>query len=335
MGREGTSSDPAFLAAYGEAVVARREELGMDRKVLAERSGISYSYLSAIESGQKVPSGTYQTMLANGLELSPADLLARANGALRDRDALHDWAALSLDVRAARRPEVQHMEAFSEARSEDPGLFAYERVSRSSSGIVAELEALLPLLAPEDQDMVLGMVRRLAGTEPPPPRRPAEIGQKRYRGSAGRELRTEAYLRFWTMYLDALQHRGFDWGQGRTPEPRSYFTTPSPIKGSSLSASFARNRLLRHEMYINRGSREANIELLAELRDKRSVLENAYGASIEFEDPGRERRAVRIAEYRGGHISHADEYDEYVEWFIDRGVRMRRALDAYVAGVQG
>ena len=29
-----------------------------------------------------------------------------------------------------------------------------------------------------------------------------------------------------------------------------------------MSASFARNRKLRHELYINRGSRDANLELL-------------------------------------------------------------------------
>ncbi len=63
MAAERLSSDPAFLAAYGEAVQARRAEIGLDRKELAERSGISYSYLSAIESGQKLPSGSYQSML--------------------------------------------------------------------------------------------------------------------------------------------------------------------------------------------------------------------------------------------------------------------------------
>jgi len=83
------------------------------------------------------------------------------------------------------------------------------------------------------------------------------------------------------MYLDALDQRGLDWARGRRPEPRSYLTTPSPIKGTSLSASFARNRLLRHELYINRGSRTANIELLRELEARRDELEAAYGRPLE------------------------------------------------------
>ena len=324
-----TSSDPAFLAVYGEAVQARREEMGLDRKQLAERTGISYSYLSAIESGQKLPSGTYQTMLSMGLEITPAELLARANGAVRDMPAPQEHMELSRQSEAPRMMAAMALSMGSPqvARSEAP----LERF-RTPSGVMAELEELLPRLTPEDQDMVLGMVRRLAGSEPPPQRR--NIQDKSYQGSRGKGLRTEAYLRFWTMYLDALEEQGLDWGRGRRPEPRSYFTTPSPIRGSSLSVSFARNKLLRHEMYINRGSREANVELLNDLEAHRHVIENAYGAGLDFEDPGRERRAVRIAKYRDGHISHPDKFGEYIEWFVDHGIRMRRALEAYVREIQ-
>jgi len=172
------------------------------------------------------------------------------------------------------------------------------------------------------------MARRLAtGSERP---RRSSSG-RRHQGDSGRRLRTESYLQFWTSYVDTLNHRGLDWAHGRRPEPRSYFTTPSPIRGASLSASFARNRLLRHEMYINRGSRSANLELLRDLEAKRALIEKVYGHGLEFEDPGRERRAVRIAEYREGHISRNDEWGDYVDWFIDRGEAARRAIDAYLA----
>ena len=50
-------TDPAFLAAYGAVIRNHRGEQGLDRKELAERAGASYSYLSAIESGHKMPSG--------------------------------------------------------------------------------------------------------------------------------------------------------------------------------------------------------------------------------------------------------------------------------------
>ncbi len=82
---------------------------------------------------------------------------------------------------------------------------------------------------------------------------------------------------------------------------------------------------------MNRGSRTANLELLHELEANRSIVEKAYGHPLDFEDPGQERRAVRIAEYRDGHISHTHEFDEYIDWFIDRGASMRRAIEAYLS----
>jgi transcriptional regulator with XRE-family HTH domain len=331
MAPDQPSNDPAFLAAYGAAVRDVREERGLDRKELAASAGISYSYLSAIESGQKLPSATVQTVLATALETPASDLLARANGELHT-DPSEEVASNSM---AAPMP-VADMDStsFTAARlaprarriESDPGLYSEPGVS--ASGALAELQALIPSLSPEDAAMVVSMARRLAaGGEG----RGRSSSQRSYRGSSGRRLRTEAYLQFWTQYVDTLTLRQLDWAHGRRPEPRSYFTTPSPIRGASLSASFARNRLLRHEMYINRGSRSANLELLHALEANRALIEKTYGGPLEFEDPGRERRAVRIAEYREGHISRTDEWSDYIEWFIDRGTAARRAIDAYLA----
>jgi len=325
------ASDPAFLASYGAVIRQMREELGLDRKELAEAAGISYSYLSAIESGQKLPSATVQTSLAASLGVPASDLLARANGELevqpREREAFRavDAAMVRADMDPGEIAPAARMAAMPPrsmmAPSPEPGI--------SPSGALAELQLLVPSLSPEDAAMVVSMARRLAGD----PARQREPQARRYRGTSGRELRTEAYLRFWTMYIEELDRQGLDWAHGRRPEPRSYFTTPSPIRGASLSASFARNRLLRHEMYINRGSRSANLELLRELEANRDLIEAAYGHSLEFEDPGRERRAVRIAEYREGHISRSHEYDEYIAWFIDRGSRTRNAINTYLGAV--
>jgi len=306
MATQRSSSDPAFLAAFGDSVRLRREELGMDRRELSESAKISYSYLSAIESGQKLPSGTYQEMLAEALQLEPHDLLALANS---------EPSPLSDRIRPSGADDS--IDRFAAMTSRGV----------SASGAIAELDALATSLSPEDLSLVLSMARRLSvagGQERSRIRR-----EREYRGRSGRESRTEAYLRFWQMYFDAVDARGLDWVRGRTPEPRSYFTSPSPVRGSSISASFARNRLLRHELYINRGSREANLDLLHDLEAERDVLETAYGGSLEFEDPGRERRAVRVAEYREGHISRGDEFEEYVNWFIDRGISLRSALGGY------
>ncbi len=324
------SSDPAFLAAYGAVVRQVREEHGLDRKELASVADISYSYLSAIESGQKLPSVAVQDALAGALGVEASALLARANSEVETDPAL-PAAQPDMSVRGAMVvADASPMWAAPASRSVSPlarmtHSMPDHEPGISSAGALAELQALIPSLSSEDAAMVVSMARRLSGGSEPRSRTSSE---HRYRGSAGRALRTEMYLHFWTRYLEELESQGLDWGRGRRPEPRSYFPTPSPIRGASLSASFARNRLLRHELYVNRGSRTANLELLHELEANRGIIEKAYGFPLEFEDPGRERRAVRIAEYRDGHISRSHEYDEYIEWFIDRGARMRRALKA-------
>jgi transcriptional regulator with XRE-family HTH domain len=331
MAPEQFSSDPAFLAAYGAVVRHIREEHGLDRKELASVADISYSYLSAIESGQKLPSVAVQDALAGALGIEASALLARANGEV-GTDPVPPPHAVDMMMRSNKVvADASPMGAAPVSRLASP----LARVTLnapdhepgiSSAGALAELQSLIPSLSSEDAAMVVSMARRLSGGSEP---RGRSSSERRYRGNSGRALRTELYLHFWTRYLDELENRGLDWGQGRRAEPRSYFTTPSPIRGASLSASFARNRLLRHELYVNRGSRTANLELLHELEADRSIIEKAYGFPLEFEDPGRERRAVRIAEYRDGHISRSHEYDEYIDWFIDRGARMRRALEVF------
>jgi transcriptional regulator with XRE-family HTH domain len=323
-------SDPEFLAAYGACVRQRRAELGLARKELAERAGISYSYLSSIESGQKLPSDSVLSGLASALELSPADLLARANDMV-----LAESSSLSADSTSSSARLGTPEASFARTRSSEPPALELSSSDLSASGTSAEIDALLPELSSEDRATLLSVARKLRSESQIEPDEPTSQMEPTSAEAARPELRTSLYLHFWTMYLEELDRRGLDWGSSRSPEPRSYFTTPSPLKGTSLTASFARNRMLRHELYINRGSREANLDLLHAILSEREALERAYGGELEFEDPGEERRAVRIAEYRKGHISKEDEHREYVRWFVDRGERMRRALKFVDAKVLG
>ena len=66
----------------GRAVHIRRAELGLKRRELAQRALLSYPYVSEIENGSKSPSGKALRQLADALELTPSDLLARADLAL-------------------------------------------------------------------------------------------------------------------------------------------------------------------------------------------------------------------------------------------------------------
>lgn len=64
--------------AFGRAVTARRAELGLTRKEVVLRCGLSYPYLADIESGRKRPSAKALHALAEALELRPSELLDRA-----------------------------------------------------------------------------------------------------------------------------------------------------------------------------------------------------------------------------------------------------------------
>ncbi|WP_319462721.1 helix-turn-helix transcriptional regulator [Micromonospora sp. RTP1Z1] len=63
----------------GRAIQVRRAELGLKRKEVAERSLLSYPYLSELENGTKTPSAKALRQLAEALELSQAELLDRAD----------------------------------------------------------------------------------------------------------------------------------------------------------------------------------------------------------------------------------------------------------------
>lgn len=51
-----------------------------------------------------------------------------------------------------------------------------------------------------------------------------------------------------------------------------------------------------------------------------------FGRSLEFEAL-EGKRAARIAEYTDGDVAEEDRHDEFIDWFLDSGRRLRNALD--------
>jgi transcriptional regulator with XRE-family HTH domain len=72
------SAAPAFQAALGLAVKARRQELELTQEQLANDSGLHQRWVSNIENGKRNPSYGSLRRLAAGLELSASELLQRA-----------------------------------------------------------------------------------------------------------------------------------------------------------------------------------------------------------------------------------------------------------------
>ena len=68
----------AFALALGRAIKVLRTLQGIDRKDLADRAGLSYSYLAEIENGKKSPSASAQKAIADALGLLVGDLHVHA-----------------------------------------------------------------------------------------------------------------------------------------------------------------------------------------------------------------------------------------------------------------
>ncbi|MCU1372355.1 MAG: hypothetical protein JWO77_3549 [Ilumatobacteraceae bacterium] len=161
--------------------------------------------------------------------------------------------------------------------------------------------------------------------------------QKRVRsatrtGSAS--ARSEKYRSFWAAYLgrQAIEHS--EWGRRGTPQPANWMSFGGPFPGTQINPSFAQGGRLRHELYIDRGNGGANLALFEFLRDRRETIDAAYGQPLEF-DPIEGRRACRIATYLDeGTIDDEDRWTTFLDWFLDAGERMRRALATVASDVR-
>lgn len=142
--------------------------------------------------------------------------------------------------------------------------------------------------------------------------------------------RAEQYRRFWTSYLERQRAAHPSWSRRATPQPANWMNFPSPISGTQINPSFAPGGRLRHELYIDTGDADANVELFERLRARRDEMDAAYGRPLEFDEiPG--KRACRIVEYRDGEIGEEERWNEFIDWFVDCGVRLREAIAVVAA----
>jgi transcriptional regulator with XRE-family HTH domain len=72
------SASPAFQAALGLAVKARRQELKITQEQLANDTDLHQRWISNVETGKRNPSYASLRRLAAGLDLSASELIARA-----------------------------------------------------------------------------------------------------------------------------------------------------------------------------------------------------------------------------------------------------------------
>lgn len=137
------------------------------------------------------------------------------------------------------------------------------------------------------------------------------------------------YADFWARFLTRVKSEHPGWTR-RGPGVRSdnWLDLPSGIPGSYIAASFARGSRLRHELYIDAGDGERNLEVFRAIEDQRDPLESEYGRPLTFEELP-DSRACRVAEYLDeADVTAVERHDEFVDWFFDAGERLRQALAA-------
>ena len=161
--------------ALGRTIRLARIDQRLERRDLAERAGISYSYLSAIENGQKEPSGRVLYAIARSLGLRDDELLAAARDRLETNvgptapPAPPSAVAASTAPRAAsaapgprRRAWLSRPAAVQEHRLATPAEPAPGPSRRPPDERGAELAELLSTMSDDDAIAVMDLARRLA-----------------------------------------------------------------------------------------------------------------------------------------------------------------------------
>ena len=139
------------------------------------------------------------------------------------------------------------------------------------------------------------------------------------------------YREFWTRFLERVSAEHPAWANASKPQAANGFPMACPFKGGPYYAfSFAAGGKLRSELYIDFGDAEANSELLASLEERREAIERVYGGSLSWEEL-KGKRACRIADYGDGDVADVAQHDAYIDWFFDRGARLRRAVETVAA----
>jgi len=145
--RSQVPGEDAHASALGRAIKVLRTDQGLDRAELAEASGLSYPYLSEIENGKKRPSSRALEGIAEALGMRPHELMASAESrmpVMSDSDAM-----------VAGAPAPERRSWFRSTGPEPLYSMAAEPSARD------ELVALIDRLSPDDQRLLLDVVRRL------------------------------------------------------------------------------------------------------------------------------------------------------------------------------
>lgn len=164
MGRRSASSEesrypPGFAESLGRTIKVFRTDLGIERRDLAERAGISYSYITEIENGNKPPSSSVLGPIATALGLRMSQLIEAAEGRMESQGAETSLPSPQYESVGLLRSDPMAEIPFGQFAQMRPSVRGSHRNLRAAS---IELERLMRNMASEDIERLLDYARRLA-----------------------------------------------------------------------------------------------------------------------------------------------------------------------------
>ena len=151
---------PSLAHALGRVIKVIRTDRGIERRVLADRAEISYSYLTEIEHGKKPPSPANLEKIARALGLRMFELIEAAEGRMETREAERTPASAEETQADRVRSESASPRLFSTRDyAMQPSLRGSRRDLRA---VIIELERLVQVMPQDDIDRLLDYARRLA-----------------------------------------------------------------------------------------------------------------------------------------------------------------------------
>jgi transcriptional regulator with XRE-family HTH domain len=159
--------------ALGELLRTRRQELGMSRRELVAATGLSYPYVSQLETGYRLPSSTALRDLAGALQMSTDELVSvmpaerSGSGPTAPGTGSGRVARSSGSGRPAPKSGWINNPAYARARSAAPSAAPLPTRSprRRPNAAVEEAVDILSSLPPDERLDALSKVQRalLAG----------------------------------------------------------------------------------------------------------------------------------------------------------------------------
>lgn len=143
-----------------------------------------------------------------------------------------------------------------------------------------------------------------------------------------------AYRQFFQRLIDELRdkHR---FTNARASQLQSWYSFSAGISGVSYSASFARGGRLRAEVYLGSSDGDWNWEVFERLRGDAEAIEHEFGEKLEWEEL-EGKISCRVACYRAGTIDDPqDALDEYLVWFVERLMRLKKVFGPRLGRARG